>query len=174
MWRLDPSRYSKWYRVKTKGELEIGLLLVRVTAWVRRFTDNCRKPAGQREKGKLKPLELKDGEQFIIREVQAKVYSAEIEPLRMNKEILRGSTLAPFNPVLVNGILRSNTRLRHADDLPYDVKCPIILPKRNHATGLIVTYYHELEGNQMGLYYTINHVREKYLVVHVREQVNES
>ena len=51
VWRLDPSRYSKWYRVKTKGELEIGLSLVRVTAWVRRFTDNCRKSAEQREKG---------------------------------------------------------------------------------------------------------------------------
>ena len=22
VWRLDPSRYSKWYRAKTKGELE--------------------------------------------------------------------------------------------------------------------------------------------------------
>ena len=64
------------------------------------------------------------------------MYSAEVEPLRRNKEIPRGSTLAPFN-----GILRSNTRLRHADDL----KCPIILPKRNHVTGLIVKYYHELE-----------------------------
>ena len=51
VWRLDPSRYSKWYRVKTKGELEIGLSLVRVTAWVRRFTEKCRKPAEQREKG---------------------------------------------------------------------------------------------------------------------------
>ena len=79
--------------------------------------------------------------------------------------------MAPFNPVLVNGILRSNTRLRHADDLPYDVKCPIILPKRNHVTGLIVKYYHELEGHQMALNDTINHVREKNLVVHVREQV---
>ena len=79
--------------------------------------------------------------------------------------------MAPFNSVLVNGILRSDTRLRHANDLPYDVKCPIILPKRNHVTGLIVKSYHELEGHQMGLNYTINHVREKYLVVHVREQV---
>ena len=69
VWRLDPSRYSKWYRVKTKGELEIGLSLVRVTAWVRRFTDNCRKPAEQREKGELKPLELQNAEEFIIREV---------------------------------------------------------------------------------------------------------
>ena len=91
------------------------------------------------------------------------MYSAEIEPLRRNKEILRGSTLAPFHLVLVNGILRSNTRLRHADDLQYDVKCPIILPKRNHVTGLIVKYYHELEGHQMGLNYTIYRVREKIL-----------
>ena len=51
------------------------------------------------------------------------------------------------------------------------MKCPIILLKRNHVTGLIVKYYHKLEGHQMGLNYTINHVREKYLVVHVREQV---
>ena len=78
--------------------------------------------------------------------------------MRRNKEILRGSTLAPFNPVLVNGIWRSNTRLRHADDLTYDVKCPIILPKRNHVTGLIVKYYHELVVHQMGLNYTVNHV----------------
>ena len=41
VWRLDPSRHSKWYRVKTKGELEIGLSLVHVTAWECRFIDNC-------------------------------------------------------------------------------------------------------------------------------------
>ena len=99
------------------------------------FTDNCRKSAEQREKGELKPLELQNAEEFIIQEVQSKVYSAEIEPLTRNKEILRENTLAAFNPVLVNGILR-NTRLRHVDNLPYDVQCPIILPKMNHVTGL--------------------------------------
>ena len=171
VWRLGPSRFSKSYRVKTKGELEIRLSLVRVTVWVRRFTDNCRKSDEQREKGELKPLEIQNAEEFIIWEVQSKVYAAEIEELRRNKEIPRGSTLAPFNPVLVNGIMRSNTRLRHADDLAYDVKCPIILPKRNRVKGLIVKYHHELEGHQMGLTYRINHVREKYLVVLVREQV---
>ena len=58
-----------------------------------------REPAEQREKGELKPLELQNAEEFIIREVQSKVYSAEIEPLTMNKEIQGGSTLASFNPV---------------------------------------------------------------------------
>ena len=32
--------------------------LVCQTAWVRRFTDNCTKPAEQRERGELRPLEL--------------------------------------------------------------------------------------------------------------------
>ena len=94
-----------------------------------------------------------------------------MEALRRNKQIQRGSALASFNPVLVDRVLRSSTRLRHADDLPYEVKCPIILPKRNHVTRLIVKNYHESEGHQMGLNYAINHLREKYLVVHVREQV---
>ena len=68
---------------------------------MRRFTDNCRKSAEQRQKGELKPLELQNAKEFITGEVQSEVYSAEIEPLRRNKEILRGSTLAPFNPVLM-------------------------------------------------------------------------
>ena len=48
VWRLNPSRHSKWFRVKKKGELELGLSLVRVRAWVHRFNANCRRPADQR------------------------------------------------------------------------------------------------------------------------------
>ena len=48
VWRLTPSRYSKWYRVKRQGKLKLGLSLVRVRAWVHRFNANCRRPADQR------------------------------------------------------------------------------------------------------------------------------
>ena len=126
VWRLNPSRYSKWYRVKPKGELELGLSLVRVKAWLHRFTANCRRSANQRLQGELTPLELEDAEEAIIRKVQTEKYAAEMDALRRNKPIPRQSTLAPLNPVLVDGILRSNTRLQQADDLPYKVKCPII------------------------------------------------
>ena len=51
LWRLHPSGYSKWYKVKPKGELEVGLSLVRVRSWVQRFVRNCRSPADQREFG---------------------------------------------------------------------------------------------------------------------------
>ncbi|PFX18796.1 hypothetical protein AWC38_SpisGene16828 [Stylophora pistillata] len=129
VWRLNPSRYSKWFRVKRKGDLEFGLSLVRVRAWVHRFNANCRRPADQRLKGELTPFELSDAEEAIVREVQTKTYGAEMEALRKIKQIPRQSTLAPLNPVLLNGILRSKTRLQNADDLLYEVKCPIILPK---------------------------------------------
>ena len=66
VWRLSPSRYLKWYWVKTKGELEIGLSSVRVTVWVCWFTDNCRKPAEQKEKGELKPLELQNADELML------------------------------------------------------------------------------------------------------------
>ena len=39
-----------------------------------------RGPAEQREKNELKPLELQNADEFITREVQSEVCSAEIEP----------------------------------------------------------------------------------------------
>ena len=169
-WRLDPTRYSKWYKVKPKGALEIGLSLVRVRSWVQRFVSNCRKPENQRVLGELTPAELLIAEREIIREAQGEAFSEEIGALRKNQTLPRKSPLLPSTPILINRILRSNTRLRHSDDLSNDVKFPIILPKRNHVTRLIVKH-HESEGHQMGVNYTINHLREKHLVIHVCEEV---
>ena len=42
-----------------------------------------------------------------------------------------------------NGLIRSGGRLENADYLPFDVKYPIILPRGNWITKLIVNYYHE-------------------------------
>ena len=114
---------------------------------------------------------LLTAEREIIREAQSEAFIDEIGALIKNQTFPRKSTLLPSTPILINRILRSNTRLRHSDDLSDDVKFPIILPKRNHVTRLIVQYHHESEGHQMGVNYTINHLREKYLVIHVHEEV---
>ena len=105
------------------------------------------------------------------KEAQSITFSDEITGFRKNQPLLRKSSLLPFTPILIEGILRSNTRLRHSEELSPDVKFPIILPKKSHITRLIVQYHHESEGHQMGVNYTINHLREKYLVIHVRQQV---
>ena len=121
-WRLDPSRYSKWYKVKPKGELEVGLSLVRVRSWVQRFIRNCCKPANQREFGELTPAELSSAETDMIREAQNEAFGDEIMALSRSQPLPQKSTLLPCTPILINKILCSNTRLRHADDLPADVK----------------------------------------------------
>ena len=40
-WRLNPARFSKWYRVSSNGQLEFGQSLVRVRGWVKRLIKNC-------------------------------------------------------------------------------------------------------------------------------------
>ena len=75
--------------------------------------------------------------------------------------------------MVTDGILRSNTRLRYSNDPPDETKYPIILPKKHPVTELIVKYHHETEEHEMGLNYTLNHLREKYVVVHARETVKK-
>ena len=55
----DPMEYSKWYRTKSKGKLEIEMPLVRGTGWINRFLANVKKPQSIRESGELNPRELK-------------------------------------------------------------------------------------------------------------------
>ena len=72
VWCLDPSRYSKWYKVKLKGELEVGLSLVRVRSWVQRFVNNCRRSVGQRRTGELTPAKLLATEEEITKKPKVK------------------------------------------------------------------------------------------------------
>ena len=170
-WRLNPARFSKWYRASSQGQLEIGYSLVRVRSWVMRFIKNCRVPEEQRIKGELTTKELSDTELDIIKEVQKEVFNEEIIALTARKELSKRSHLLPLTPMLAGGLLRSNTRLRRSDDLAADTKFPIILPKKHHVTQLIVKYHHEMESHEMGVNYTLNHLRSRYHVIHSRQEV---
>ena len=77
-WRLDPSRYSKWYKTKLKGEPEFGLSLVHVNSWVQRFINNSRRPQNQRELGELTATELQTTEEKIVKEAQRSAFEVEI------------------------------------------------------------------------------------------------
>lgn len=169
--RLLPSRYSKWYRINQPGKCEVGLSIVRVRGWVNRFIANSRTARENRESGELKPKELVTSEEQIIKQTQEIVFPKEMAALTKGKPVPKTSSLLKLNPVLENGVMRSNTRLRNADAISKDVKFPIILPKKNHVTNLVVKYHHESEHHEMGVNFTINHLREKYLVAHARQEV---
>ena len=171
LWRMDPLRYSKWYRVNNENKLEFGLSLVRIRSWVHRFINNCRRSREERTHGELTADEVRSTEEKIIQKAQYESYPDEIEALKQNRNLPKKSSILTLTPILMDGLLRSNTRLRYAEHLPNRVKYPVILPKKHPVTELIVKYHHEKEGHQMGLNYTLNHLRESYIVVHARETV---
>ena len=77
-------------------------------------------------------------------------------------------------PIWRDDLLRSNTRLQYLTEQTDEVKYPIILPKRHHITKLIVKYHHESEGHRMGVNFTLNHLQQRYHVVHGREMAKKT
>ena len=46
--------------------------------------------------------------------------------------------------------MRSDSRLQYAEFLPYNVRYPILLPRKNWVTKQIVKYYHEMGNHNAG------------------------
>ena len=164
-WRLDPAVFSKWYRANPKNSIEIGHSFVGIRSWVQRFVENTRKMKEDRIEGELTTLELINTKVAIIRTTQQEAFPEEMKALRLGKPLLVKSPLIHRTPNLTEGVLRSNTRLRYSNDLSKETKFPIILLKDHPVTKLIVKYYHEKEGHEMGINFTINHLREHYLII---------
>jgi len=157
-WRLDATRFSSWKR------------LVRVYGWVYRFIDNCRNT--KRKQGELDADEIKDAEEKIIRDMQIAEFP-EYKVLTNGGKVSRNSKLLPLNPVIdTDGVLRCDGRLQNAEYLSHENRNPIILPRKNHVTGLIVRKYHE-ESNHSGTNYTLSKVSSRFWVIHAREEIRE-
>ena len=106
--------------------------LVRTFAWVRRFVNNCKLPNESRKKSQTLCLqELKDSETWWIKKAQLEGFP----------EGKTDSCLTRFNPKEDDdGLLRVDGRLCNSNDLPYDVKHPIILPKDYTVTRTPYSY----------------------------------
>ena len=159
-WYLDPSRFSSWLR------------FTRLVAWVCRFLDNCRKE--ERVHGELTHEEIKDAETRIIREVQQDAFAKEYQLLLKGEQTKTGSKLVYVQPRIdEEGLLRCNGRLRYADFLPYDARHPILLPRKNWVTKLIVKFYHEKDHHAGGTNQTLAAISSRFWIISAREEIRE-
>lgn len=157
-WRLNPEKFSKWMH------------LVRVSAWVYRFVSNCR---GETLTGPLSPDELHDSKCRLIRHAQVDSFQQEIKAVAKQKKLPSNSKLLALNPKIdEDGLLRADSRLKYAEVLPYDARCPIILPRRNRVTSLIVNHYHE-QNDHGGTNHTLLALSAHYWIVHAREEIRD-
>ena len=113
---IDPNRFSSLKR------------LVHVTGWVQRFLTNCRLSMNLGRKDRiLLPTEISEAETFWIKQAQAQAF-----PGGENE-----GSLTQLNPKSDgDGLLQMDGRLHFADELPYDTRHPILLPKDHPLTRL--------------------------------------
>ena len=148
---LKPRDYSSLLRLK------------RVLAWIKRFIDNGRKQKENRTSGELLSEELKRAEVQIIHHTQVIEFTDEWKALSCGKTLPSSSKLLGFQPKLdEDGLIRPDGRLKHAEFLPYDMRYPIILPRRNWVTKLIVKEFHERGNHATGTNQTLAALSTRY------------
>ena len=108
----------------------------------------------------------------MIVESQKIAYRKEYALLLTNKELLCKGELLGLNPRIDDvGLLRLNSRLPFAEQLPYRTRFPVILPKKNAVTKLIISHYDVLSNHAHGINHILANLQEKFWIVKEREAV---
>ncbi|CAG2234022.1 unnamed protein product [Mytilus edulis] len=72
-----------------------------------------------------------------------------------------------------NGLIRCDGRLEYAEFLSFDARYPIILPRKNWVTKLIVKRYHELGKHVSGTNQTFSALSSRFWIISGREEIRE-
>lgn len=152
-----------WERFSTITKMK------RVLAYCRRMTKEV-KP--ETKNAHITPEEMLKIEEACIRFYQQLVYGKEIENLKKNKSVTKGSSLITFAPYLdEKEILRVGGRLQNAS-IPELSKHPIIIPRNQHITKLLINEAHRrtLHG---GIQVMIAYLRSKYWIIGIKSAVRK-
>ena len=140
---LSPFKYSSWLKTK------------RVLAYIMRFKTNLILKIKDKKAvlltGELSPEEIKQAEYQIILECQKVFFKRTLFELKRYKSLTRQNELIGLEPLPDQfGLLRVNARLREAEFLSIDQKCPLILPKNSVISRLIASYVHRVVLKHIG------------------------
>ncbi len=174
------SYFSDWHRMK------------RSVAICMRYRSLLRYKASK-EHGKVTSIqdtpisvsELQEAEKHILKTLQQTAFPNELRKLnrmehaaterdecrKCNTTLKTDSSLYRLDPyVSSDGLLRVGGRIRRAD-VPYDARHPVILPKKEHITQLIIRHYHCSTGHS-GREMTLSEIRAAgYWIIQGRSAV---
>lgn len=139
--------------------------LIRTTAYIFRFIHNI-KNSTKRLSGLLSAKELQAALKQLIISTQKSTFSTDYENLLKNRGILSSSNLKSLHPFINENIIRVGGRLQNSN-LLYSAKHPIILPKNNQLTKLIVNQMH-LNTLHGGPQLVMSMLHRKYWIINMR------
>ncbi|XP_055923707.1 uncharacterized protein LOC129954075 [Eupeodes corollae] len=150
-------RFSKWIRL-----LRTGAYVFRYALNLKRKKDKCPLIYGE-----ITQEELKKAEALLYRQAQQEEYGEYIDHLRSGKRLKRSSVLYQLSPYLDgNDLLRADGRIDNAK-VPETQKQPIILPKNNYVTSLILMHYHTIY-HHLNHETAINELRKTFHIANIR------
>ena len=158
---IDFIRFSKYSR------------LIRTVAWIRRFVSNSRVKEERRIDSSLTGLEIRNGEEWLISQVQAASFPEEIASSKQHG-VVKDSNLANLNPFMcpTSHFLRVGGRI-HKSLLPEEEKHPIILPSNHPVVKLLIEDVHRRELHA-GVEHTLSVLRQKFWLIKGRSTVRQT
>ncbi|XP_061729013.1 uncharacterized protein LOC133533941 [Cydia pomonella] len=141
--------------------------LQNVIAYIYRFYKNASKAGDRSDSTLLTPKELQEALLVIIKNVQRKHFSKEIDTLLAGKSLKSG--IADLHPFVDQcGVLRVGGRLQNAD-ISQARKHPPILPKGSFFTSLLIKTEH-LRLLHLGARAVLSSLAQKYWIINgIRE-----
>lgn len=142
--------------------------MLRVISYCRRFL-NFKLPKDKREcfSKIILTRELQETLLNCIKQVQAIDFKEEIQQLKFQGHVSKGSKLRTLCPIVDdNGVLRVGGRIQKSQ-VAYDTQHPIILPAKSHLSRLIVhdAHHRTLHGGPQVM---SNYLRSKYWILRAK------
>lgn len=126
---IDLKRYSSFNK------------LTRVTAWMLRFVNNCKKTA-QKQSSYLTVAELQAAVRYWLHVSQCAHYLEEIQALKNSQTLTRSSSLLTLHPFLdSNSLLRVGGRQTHSSSCSPS-QHPIIINGKHPVVKLLISSEH--------------------------------
>lgn len=133
----------------------------RIVVYVVRFTKILK--SKDRLSGPLKAIELDDAFNLIILTVQKECFAKDYKCLEQRIPLVKNSNIMSLNPFMFNNLIRVGGRIKHSSYC-FDKKHPILLPKNNILTDLILRQEHHRLfhcGSQL----LLCSIREKFWII---------
>jgi hypothetical protein len=151
---IDTSRFQKYS------------ILIRSLAYACKFIDMLQ------NKVPLSDLSIADwgkAEILIIKQIQAVHFSEEIACIRSGRSLSKSSVLIKYSPYLdAEGVLRVQGRLECSRLLTHEQKHPIILPKIDKFTELLIQHEHK-RLNHSQTTTVLASLRERFWIINGRQ-----
>jgi hypothetical protein len=144
----------------TNSSSGLDVLLNKV-AWILRFKSYLRNPEST-PIGRITVHELATAELELVKLIQRRDFSCEIESLSKNQALKKSNPLRKLHLFLDDGVLRVGGRLNRSSE-PFSFKHPILLAKTSYVSELLVKREHCIVGH-LGRETVLASLRRKYWI----------